>query len=79
MKKFSSFLLVLLFTVASSFAAGLEYPRGVVDYDGQVSISDATCPLVSFSLKNQAGARRDNLGIEPRCNTVMASTQVTTR
>ena len=48
MKKFSSFLLVLLLMLAS-FTAGVQYPRGDVNYDGQVSISDVTC-LIDYLL-----------------------------
>ena len=48
MKKISSFFLVLLLMLAS-FTAGLEYPRGDVNYDGQVSIADATC-LIDYLL-----------------------------
>ena len=33
----------------ASFTAGLEYPRGDVNYDGQVSIADATC-LIDYLL-----------------------------
>lgn len=48
MKKLSSFL-VVLFLMLASFAAGLEYPRGDVNYDGQVSISDVSC-LIDYLL-----------------------------
>ena len=42
MKKFSSFLFVLLLMLAS-FTAGMEYPRGDVDQNGEVNIADVTC------------------------------------
>ena len=48
MKKFSSFLIVLLLMLAS-FTAGIEYPRGDVSQDGQVNISDVTC-LINYLL-----------------------------
>ena len=48
MKKFSSCLFVLLLMLAS-FTAGVQYPRGDVNYDGQVSISDVTC-LIDYLL-----------------------------
>ena len=48
MKKVNSFLLVLLLMLAS-FTAGVEYQRGDVNYDGNVSISDVTC-LIDFLL-----------------------------
>ncbi len=48
MKKLSSFLVVLLLMLAS-FTAGVEYQRGDVDYDGQVTISDVTC-LIDYLL-----------------------------
>jgi len=48
MKKFSSFLIVLLLMLAS-FTAGVEYQRGDVSQDGQVDISDATC-LINYLL-----------------------------
>ena len=48
MKKFSSFLIVLLLMLAS-FTAGMEYPRGDVSQDGQVNISDVTC-LIDYLL-----------------------------
>ena len=48
MKKFSSFLIVFLLMLAS-FTAGIEYPRGDVNYDGQVTISDVTC-LIDYLL-----------------------------
>jgi hypothetical protein len=50
MKKFGSFLAVLLLMLAS-FTAGIEYPRGDVNYDGQVSISDVTC-LIDYLMTN---------------------------
>jgi len=49
MKKISSFLVVLLLMLAS-FTAGIEYPRGDVDRDGAVTISDVTC-LIDNLLK----------------------------
>ena len=48
MKKFSSFLVVLLLMLAS-FTAGMEYPRGDVNYDNQVDIEDVTC-LINYVL-----------------------------
>ena len=48
MKKFSSFLIVLLLMLAS-FTAGVEYQRGDVSQDGQVNISDVTC-LIDYLL-----------------------------
>ena len=48
MKKFSSFLVVLLLMLAS-FTAGVEYQRGDVDQDGLVGISDVTC-LIDYLL-----------------------------
>ena len=48
MKKFSSFLIVLLLMLAS-FTAGMEYPRGDVNYDNQVDIDDVTC-LINYVL-----------------------------
>lgn len=48
MKKFSSFLVVLMLMLAS-FTAGAEYQRGDVDQDGAVNISDVTC-LIDYLL-----------------------------
>ncbi len=48
MKKFSS-LLVLLLLMLASFTAGMEYQRGDVNQDGQVSVSDVTC-LIDYLL-----------------------------
>ena len=48
MKKFSSILFVLLLMLAS-FTAGMEYPRGDVDYNGKVNISDVTS-LIDYLL-----------------------------
>ena len=48
MKKFSSFL-VLSLLMLSSFTAGMEYQRGDVNQDGNVSISDVTC-LIDYLL-----------------------------
>ena len=48
MKKFSSFLVVLLLMLAS-FTAGMEYPRGDVNYDNQVDIDDVTY-LINYIL-----------------------------
>ena len=48
MKKFSSLLVVLLLILAS-FTAGMEYQRGDVNQDGNVSISDVTC-LIDYLL-----------------------------
>ena len=46
MKKFISLLVVLLLMLAS-FTAGVRFPRGDVNYGGQVSISDVI-DLVNF-------------------------------
>ena len=43
MKKFSSFLTVLLLALVSFTASAQSYPRGDVDQDGAVNISDVTC------------------------------------
>ncbi len=48
MKKFSSILVVLLLMMAS-FTAGLEYPRGDVDQNGEVNIGDAVT-LIDYLL-----------------------------
>ena len=48
MKKLSSILVVLLLMLAS-FSAGVEYQRGDVNQDGNVSISDVTC-LIDYLL-----------------------------
>ena len=53
MKKITSFLVVLLLMLAS-FTAGMEYPRGDVNYDGQVSISDVTF-LIDYLLAGTWG------------------------
>ena len=53
MKKITSFLVVLLLMLAS-FTAGIEYPRGDVNYDGQVSISDVTF-LIDYLLAGMWG------------------------
>ena len=53
MKKYSSLLVVLLLMLAS-FTAGVEYQRGDVDQDGQVSISDVTC-LIDYLLSGTWG------------------------
>lgn len=53
MKKISSLLVVSLLMLAS-FTAGMEYPRGDVDYDGQVSIKDVTC-LIDYLLNGTWG------------------------
>ena len=50
MKKFSSFLIVLLLMLAS-FSAGVEYQRGDVDQNGQVNISDVIC-LINYLLSD---------------------------
>ena len=42
MKRFSSYLVVLL-VVLASFKAGIEYQRGDVSQDGQVDIADVSC------------------------------------
>ena len=43
MAKFSSFLIVLLLMLTSFTAGAQEYPRGDVNQDGAVNISDVTC------------------------------------
>ena len=43
MKKFSPFLIVLLLMLTSFTAGAQEYPRGDVNQDGAVNISDVTC------------------------------------
>ena len=43
MKKFNSFLVVLLLALVSFTANAQEYPRGDVDRDGSVDISDVVC------------------------------------
>ena len=48
MKKFNSLFVVLLLMLVS-FTAGREFPRGDVNYDGQVSISDVSC-LIDYLL-----------------------------
>ncbi|MBR4828363.1 MAG: hypothetical protein IKZ92_00985 [Muribaculaceae bacterium] len=48
MKKFSLLFAVSMLMLAS-FTAGVEYQRGDVNYDGQVSISDVTC-LIDYLL-----------------------------
>ena len=53
MKKITSFLVVLLLMLVS-FTAGIEYPRGDVNYDGQVSISDVTF-LIDYLLAGTWG------------------------
>ena len=50
MKQFSSFLVVLLFALVSTTANAQEYPRGDVDRDGSVNISDVTS-LIGYLLK----------------------------
>ncbi len=49
MKKFSSFLVVLLLALVSSTASAQSYPRGDVDQDGAVNISDLSC-LIDYLL-----------------------------
>ena len=49
MKKFSSLFVVLLLMLAS-FTAGMEYPRGDVDQNGEVNIADVSC-LIDYLLK----------------------------
>ena len=51
MKKIS-YLLIMLLLMLASFTAGLEYPRGDVDHDGQVSISDVTT-LIDYLLTSE--------------------------
>ena len=48
MKKFSSLFVVLLLMLAS-FTAGIEYPRGDVNYDGRADMDDLTC-LINYLL-----------------------------
>ena len=48
MKKFSSFLVVLLLML-TSFTVGTQYPRGDVNLDSNVNISDVTC-LIDYLL-----------------------------
>lgn len=48
MKKFNSILIVSLLMLAS-FTAGLEYPRGDVNYDNMVDVGDVTC-LINYIL-----------------------------
>ena len=50
MKKFSSFLVLLLLMLASLAANAQDYPRGDVDRDGRVNISDVTI-LIDFLLQ----------------------------
>ena len=50
MTKFSSFLIVLLLMLTSFTAGAQEYPRGDVNQDGAVNISDVTC-LIDNLLK----------------------------
>ena len=51
MAKFSSFLIVLLLMLTSFTAGAQEYPRGDVNQDGAVNISDVTC-LIDNLLKD---------------------------
>ena len=53
MKKYSSLLIVLLLMLAS-FTAGVEYQRGDVNQDGNVSIDDVTC-LIDYLLRGTWG------------------------
>ena len=53
MKKLSSILVVLLLMLAS-FSAGVEYQRGDVNQDGNLSISDVTC-LIDYLLTGTWG------------------------
>lgn len=50
MKKFSSLLVVLMLMLASLTANAQVHPRGDVDQDGRVNISDVTC-LIDYLLK----------------------------
>lgn len=50
MKKFSSFLFVLLLMLASFTAHAQEYPRGDVNQDGAVNISDVACLIDNLLL-----------------------------
>ena len=49
MQKFSTFLLVLLLALVSSTASAQSYPRGDVDQDGSVGISDVSA-LIDYLL-----------------------------
>ena len=60
MKKIAICLGLLIWTLAS-FTAGVEYERGDVDQDGQVTIGDVTC-LIDYLLKGRWG---DEPLIEP--------------
>ena len=53
MAKFSSFLIVLLLMLTSFTAGAQEYPRGDVNQDGAVNISDVTA-LIDYLLTNDA-------------------------
>ena len=50
MKKSSSLFVVLLLMLAS-FTAGMEYPRGDVNYDGTVDVGDVTW-LINYILND---------------------------
>ena len=52
MKKSSSVLITLLFMLSmlASFTAGVEYERGDVDHDGNVTVADVTC-LIDYLLQ----------------------------
>ena len=50
MKQFSLFLVVLLLALVTTTANAQEYPRGDVDRDGSVNISDVTS-LIGYLLK----------------------------
>lgn len=52
MKKLSSVLITLLFMLSmlASFTAGVEYERGDVDHDGNVTVADVTC-LIDYLLQ----------------------------
>ncbi len=60
MKKIAICLGLLIWTLAS-FTAGVEYERGDVDQDGQVTIGDVTC-LIDYLLEGRWG---DEPLIEP--------------
>lgn len=53
MKKFSSLFVISLLMLASLTAKAQNYPRGDVDCDGVVNISDVTC-LIDNLLKGVA-------------------------
>ena len=62
MTKFSSFIVVLLLLSVSFTAHAEGYPRGDVDRDGSVNISDVTC-LIDNLLKGVAYGDVDQDGV----------------